>query len=266
MKRKLAAVLTAAVCAVTLLGGCGNDTVSTSSGSVSTSGSNTVSSDQTAGNTKDNSRSSGAIKFSELFKNDVYVYKYERSVGTEITKSTDISYVAKYKSDGRYEGDYIGSEMGPLGQIAQKSDEEFFTLSLESMKKERGSSPNAQKERTGSYKIGIATDGTGNNTDHMVVGQDSFRAFLGHVTIYNASFMAFRGKYSTSDNSYYYCYLIRDTDETKDKQVVFDEMGTEGILIDASADELWQLDKDKEVVQNTEFSTELPDNSVSDTE
>lgn len=25
--------------------------------------------------------------------------------------------------------------MGPLGQIAQKSDEEFFTLSLESMKK-----------------------------------------------------------------------------------------------------------------------------------
>ena len=248
MKRKLAAVLTAAVCAVTLLGGCGNDTVSTSSGSVSTSGSNTVSSDQTAGNTKDNSRSSDTIKFSELFKNDVYVYKY----GTEITKSTDISYVAKYKSDGRYEGDYIGSEMGPLGQIAQKSDEEFFTLSLESMKKERGSSPNAQKERTGSYKIGIATDGTGNNTDHMVVGQDSFRAF--------------RGKYSTSDNSYYYCYLIRDTDETKDKQVVFDEMGTEGILIDASADELWQLDKDKEVVQNTEFSTELPDNSVSDTE
>ena len=130
----------------------------------------------------------------------------------------------------------------------------------------RSSDPNAQKERTGSYKIGIATDGTGNNTDHMVVGQDSFRAFLGHVTIYNASFMAFRGKYSTSDNSYYYCYLIRDTDETKDKQVVFDEMGTEGILIDASADELWQLDKDKEVVQNTEFSTELPDNSVSDTE
>lgn len=77
--------------------------------SVSTSGSNTVSSDQTAGNTKDNSRSSDTIKFSELFKNDVYVYKYERSVGTEITKSTDISYVAKYKSDGRYEGDYIGA-------------------------------------------------------------------------------------------------------------------------------------------------------------
>ena len=36
--------------------------------------------------------------------------------------------------------------------------------------------------------------------------------------------MAFRGKYSTSDNSYYYCYLIRDTDETKDKQVVFDNL------------------------------------------
>lgn len=49
-------------------------------------------------------------------------------------------------------------------------------------------------------------------------------------------------------------------------RLFFDEMGTEGILIDASADELWQLDKDKEVVQNTEFSTELPDNSVSDTE
>lgn len=286
MKRKLAAVLTAAVCAVTLLGGCGNDTVSTSSGSVSTSGSNTVSSDQTAGNTKDNSSSSDTIKFSELFKNDVYVYG---TGATELTKETHISSITLYRTDGTYENIYDGVVRGQqLGDIAQIDDEDAYFQDL--LERHEKAIANAAASGgtiiysgygpyTGKYRLGIVTDGTGNNTESMMLGDNSIKFFYGHITIYNASFMVFG---NNINNPYY--YIIRDTDETKDKQVVFDEVGTEGILIDASAIELEQEDDNEEKAQqgqnaeygtempenetsqSTEFSTELPGNSVSDTE
>lgn len=285
MKRKLAAVLTAAVCAVTLLGGCGNDTVSTSSGSVSTSGGNTVSSDQTAGNTKDNSSSSDTIKFSELFKNDVYVY---RTGATELTKETFISSITLYRTDGTYENIYDGVVSGQLGDIAQIDDEDaYFQDLLERHEKaianaaaSGGTIIYSGHESTGKYKLGIVTDGTGNNTESMEVGKISIEFFYGHITIYNASFMVF----GNNINNHTTYYIIRDTDETKDKQVVFDEVGTEGILIDASTSELVQEDDNEEKAQqgqnaeygtempenetsqSTEFSTELPGNSVSDTE
>ena len=76
------------------------------------------------------------------------------------------------------------------------------------------------------------TDETGNNVNYegFIIGERNDTRdkvyYAGHIQVYGSSYMLFQGEYSTSN------MLIRDTKETKEKEIVFDEIGTEGIYVD----------------------------------
>lgn len=195
MKRKMTALLTV-VLMLTMLAGCGAN----------------------------GAASKNEIAFSELFKDDVIMYGCGK-----VDKDASVS-ISVYKTDGSYVYYAIDSS---LGKYAQESDSDIFS-SLET----------ENVYAYGEYKLGVETDSTGNNTESETIlrryrfgdgsgsdwsfGSGSYVSFEGHMTIYDSSYMVFKGK----KDGY---MLIRDTDKTKDKTVYFDPVGTDGIAVDKDA-------------------------------
>ena len=225
MKKRLIALLMSAIMVSGVLTGCGaNDTESNADVKTETNTKVEVSND--------------TIAFSELFKQDVIIYTCG---GTFDGKDEDIYDVDIFYADSKYEG-YSDCPFD-LGDIAQKDDDEILSTLSDAWV-------------VGNYKLGILSDTTGNNTDteSLLVratyasrwdnsrkpgwvgyqgGISNIGYFVGHVTVYDDTFMMFE-KTSNGDISR---YLIRDTEETKDKTLYFDPIGTEGIVVDMNAEE-----------------------------
>lgn len=225
MKKRLIALLMSTIMVSGVFTGCGaNDTESNVDIKTETNTKVEVSND--------------AIAFSELFKQDVIIYTCG---GTFDGKDEDIYDVDIFYADSKYEG-YSDCPLD-LGDIAQKDDDEIISKLSDAWV-------------VGNYKLGILTDSTGNNTDteSLLVratyasrwdnsrrpgwvgyqgGISNIGYFVGHVTVYDDTFMMFE-KTSNGDTRR---YLIRDTEETKDKTVYFDPIGTEGIVVDMNAEE-----------------------------
>lgn len=225
MKKRLIALLMSTIMVSGVLTGCGANDVESNEDV------------KTEANTKVEV-SNDTIAFSELFKHDVIIYTCG---GTFEGKDEDIYDVDIFYADSKYEG-YSECPFD-LGDIAQKDDDEIIS-----------NLPDAWV--VGNYKLGILSDSTGNNTDteSLLVratyasrwdnsrrpgwvgyqgGISNIGYFVGHVTVYDDTFMMFE-KTSNGDTSR---YLIRDTEETKDKTVYFDPIGTEGIVVDMNAEE-----------------------------
>lgn len=213
MKRKIATLLTITL-ATTLFGGCGT--------------------------TKSNE-----IAFSKLFENDVIVYQCGYGEGGSFEgKEESIDHTRICLADGSF---YLINGGGDLGDLAQKDDEEIIKENMKHV------------NTKGNYKLGIWTDDTGNNTatesilvqatyckdwensqkDGWIgyVGGTSMGSFVGHIEVYDSSYMMFQedGNYDSTK-----IYLIRDTEETKDKTIVFDPVGTDGIVVDTKSEDAFE--------------------------
>ncbi|MGN0142102.1 MAG: hypothetical protein ACI4AD_07725 [Roseburia sp.] len=216
MKRKITLLLSLTLL-VTLLGACGSGTTS-----------------------------SKEIAFSKLFENDVIIFKGE---GESFEgKEEGIAEVYICGADGTYS--QYNTKSKKLDKLAQLNDEEVIEYITSSY----------DVYTLGNYKLGIKTDSTGNSTDTEGIlvqatynaghansrepgwigytgGTSSIGYFVGHVTVYDSSYMMFEksGQYGSTVR-----YLIRDTEETKDKTVVFDAVGTDGIVVDMTAEEAFK--------------------------
>lgn len=94
------------------------------------------------------------------------------------------------------------------------------------------------------YHFNLITDETGNYVSregfvYEYAGYPSAEddvCFTGHIEVYQSSYMLFQ-----NENKF---LLIRDTEETKNKEVVFDELGTEGIYIDGEPSTMQDYDSE----------------------
>lgn len=219
MKKKIKILLTL-VLSVGLLGGCGSS-----------------------------STSSKEIAFSELLKSDVIIYSGTIGQGDSIEGKDEKIFDAHIcGADGTYSWYEIKGLK--LGELAQKSDEEV----VESI------SSTYDVTTVGNYKLGILTDSTGNSTETECLlvrstydkrwenskesgwigytgGIKEIGNFVGHITVYDTSYMMFQ-RIRNSDCIDF--YLIKDTEETKDKTVYLDAVGTEGIVVDKEAEEAFE--------------------------
>lgn len=241
MKRKIAAILTIALLTTTLFSGCGSQAESNSGSSdVSGDRSSDVSSD------KNGTTSSQEFVFSKLFENDVIIYQCGYGEGGHFEgKEESIDHTRICRADGSF---YLIDGGGDLGELAQMDDEEIIQKKSE------------HANTKGNYKLGIVTDDTGNNTATECVlvqatysnqwenskeegwigyvgGTGGIGNFVGHIEVYDSSYMMFQksGNYDST-----IIYLIRDTEETKDKTIVFDAVGTDGIVVDKKAEEAFE--------------------------
>lgn len=205
MKRKIATLLTLALSTTLLLSGCGSS-----------------------------STNSKEIVFSELFKNDVIIYRCSAAEGKRFEgKDEIISSAWHLKADGTFTHYDVSEE---LGVFAQQTDEEVIASFTEI-------------EYSGNYKLGIDTDATGNTAEtegilyentsweNLDYGTVRVGTYSGHVTIYDSSYILYQSpsQYGSTE----FC-LIKDTADTKDKDVIFDTVGTEGIYVDMSAKEAFK--------------------------
>lgn len=92
-----------------------------------------------------------------------------------------------------------------------------------------------EKATPASAILCLATDATGNSVEYetLSLGTEGEKIYFDEferIEIYDTTFMYFR--YVRSDNPYYYYTFIEDTASTKDKTIVLDEIGTEGIKVD----------------------------------
>lgn len=209
MKRRITTLLTIALSAL-LLGGCGG--------------------------------SSKSLTFSELFEKDVIVYCASIGEGeTFAGKDEGVLEVYLLKSDGTFSHyDTFGKGI-KLGEYAQLTDEEVIANST------------GYCDFSGNYKLGVETDETGNTviagnilqerTSGKKISNPPFYtllrlgAYSGRMNVYESSYIVFQrpGDYGST----YFC-LIRDTSDTKEKEIVFDKVGTEGICVDMSPKEAFK--------------------------
>lgn len=206
------------------------------------------------------------MKFSELFKKDVITY-FGTLKGDEIVgKDQKIEELYSFHSDGSVTGYYLGysscsytdkfgfpmvvNGIPTLGELAKMknnqieqsliyagnlSDEEYYMYQA----LEGEISYCYKDEKT--YSLGLVTDETGNNVSYegFIIGEgnETWRKvyYGGHIQVYGSSYMLFQDETvkDTTDGSYTTSImLIRDTEETKEKEIVFDGIGTEGIYVD----------------------------------
>lgn len=180
------------------------------------------------------STNSKEIVVSELFKNDVIIYRCSAGEGKTFEgKDEDISSAWHLKADGTFTHYDVSEE---LGVFAQQTDEEVLASLTEI-------------EYSGNYKLGIDTDATGNTAEtegilyentsweNLDYGTVKLGIYGGHVTIYDSSYILFQNpsQYGSTE----FC-LIKDTADTKDKDVIFDTVGTEGICVDMIAKEAFK--------------------------
>ena len=185
------------------------------------------------------------ITFSELFEEDVIIYCGSGSFESFEGKEEKIEKIYVYDTDGTFFG--VSQSSKQLGDYAQMSDEELI--------EDISPKPDKRiKERLSTYKLNVNTDSTGNSTSTESIlvkstivwrnGREDtgcstlkFEKFVGHVTVYDSSYMMFE-KYGRNGSVDY--YLIRDTAKTKGKTVCFDAVGTEGIEVDKTAKEFFE--------------------------
>lgn len=158
----------------------------------------------------------------------IYTYDdYELGVGKDSRVNTFY-----YNGDI---GDYASFKQGSngvkpkLGEIAQDNLSAYsFEVGLD------------EPESLGLHLI---TDSTGNAVDHealyyTVSGSNKdlikFGGIFERLEIYDKTFMLFRyDYYNRSHQKIKYMYvIIPDVEATKNKTIIFDEIGTEGILVD----------------------------------
>lgn len=195
------------------------------------------------------------MKFSELFENDVIAYFGTLHDDDLIGKDQEIKRIQFFRSDGSVTlyglghsvTEFSGNGAAKLGKLAKmkesqleqslvyagkQSDEEYFTY----QEQEGEISYYANIDKT--YALGLVTDETGNNVNYEGIvyenrdDTDDKFSFGGHVQVYGSSYMFFQKMDSDSMKSWTYFMLIRDTEETKEKEIVFDDIGTEGIYVD----------------------------------
>lgn len=205
------------------------------------------------------------MKFSELFKKDVIAYSGTLKDDEIVGKDQKIKELYSFHSDGSATGYYLGysscsytdkfgfptiiNGIPTLGELAKMknnqieqsliyagnlSDEEYYMYQA----LEGEISYCYKDEKT--YSLGLVTDETGNNVSYEGFEYDGSYSrsydwkysFAGHVQVYGSSYMYFQKKdpYSTELSASF--MLIRDTEETKEKEIVFDDIGTEGIYVD----------------------------------
>lgn len=228
MKKKLTALLALAL-TVTLLGGCGG-TAQTTSGTVKSEAGDLPAEGSDVGD----SLSGGEITVSDMInsileeKGSVYIYEQvQNPPGKDFGK--DVS-VHVYKYDGSSLAD--GGRRGNMGEYASGTE------SPESLEYETISSE---------VSLNLLTDSTGNNVrqetfyyksirdnyedEDLEFGFTNFR----HITIYDKSYMVF--SVSNPERVWFECIAIEDTDYTKDKVIVFDKIGTDGITVDQGSDD-----------------------------
>lgn len=206
------------------------------------------------------------MKFSELFKKDVIAYSGTLKDDEIVGKDQKIKGLYSFHSDGSVTGYYLGysscsytdkfgfptiiNGIPTLGELAKMknnqieqsliyagnlSDEEYYMYQA----LEGEISYCYKDEKT--YSLGLVTDETGNNVSYEGFEYDGSYSrsydwkysFAGHVQVYGSSYMYFlKKKNSDSGFSWIHFMLIRDTEETKEKEIVFDDIGTEGIYVD----------------------------------
>ena len=195
------------------------------------------------------------ICFSELFKDDVIVYTgYYHKGDNPIGKDSEISLMKIFTTDGK-EGMvttyWLGSDRyrgRALGKFAKMQDDEILkslvnTDGLRMYQEKEGEVAFYSKSEKW-YHFNLITDETGNyvSRDGFVyeyVGYPSAEDdvyFTGHIEVYQSSYMLFQ-----NEDKF---LLIRDTEKTKDKEVVFDELGTEGIYIDGEPSTMQDYDSE----------------------
>lgn len=175
------------------------------------------------------------IKFSELFKKDVIAYFGELYNDDDlIGKDKKISEIRFFRSDGSVTL-YNLTSYPELGKLAKMKENQIE----QSLVNEEDYYIDEAK-----YSLGIVTDETGNNVSYegfeydgssfdYINNGDWKYSYAGHVQVYGSSYMYFlKKKSSDSMDSWTYFMLIRDTEETKEKEIVFDDIGTEGIYVD----------------------------------
>ena len=188
------------------------------------------------------------IKFSELFKKDVIAYFGELHDDDDlIGKDKDISEIRFFRSDGSvttYGLGYSYSNLGKLSKMKEKQIEQSLVNAGSLSDQEREGKISFYCKDEAKYSLGIVTDETGNNVSYegfeydgssidYVNNGDWKYSYAGHVQVYGSSYMYFlKKKDSDSGFSWIYFMLIRDTEDTKEKEIVFDDIGTEGIYVD----------------------------------
>ena len=206
------------------------------------------------------------MKFSELFQKDVIAYFGTLKDDEIVGKDQKIKELYFFHSDSSVTGYYLGysscsytNKVGfptivngtpTLGELAKMknnqieqslvyagnlSDEEYYMYQAQ-----EGEISYSYKD-VKTYSLGLVTDETGNSVNYegFIIGDRNETwgkvYYGGHIQVYGSSYMLFQGEtvkdtthggYSTS------IMLIRDTKETKEKEIVFDDIGTEGIYID----------------------------------
>lgn len=174
------------------------------------------------------------MKFSELFKKDVIAYFGELDNDDDlIGKDKTISQIRFFRSDGSVTL-YELTSYPELGKLAKMKENQIE----QSLVNEEDYYIDEAK-----YSLGIVTDETGNNVSYegfeydgssfdYINNGDWKYSYAGHVQVYGSSYMYFQKMNSDSMKSWTYFMLIRDTEETKEKEIVFDDIGTEGIYVD----------------------------------
>lgn len=199
------------------------------------------------------------MKFSELFQKDVIAYFGYLEDGDLIGKDQEISAIRFFRLDGSVSEYSLGtktsdskvggrdaSKLGKLAKMKENqieqslvyvgnlSAEEYYTY------QEQESEISYWYKDEEKYSLGLVTDETGNNVSYEGFEYDGSTSrfydwkysFGGHVQVYGSSYMYFQKKdpYSTELSASF--MLIRDTEETQEKEIVFDDIGTEGIYVD----------------------------------
>lgn len=231
MKKKLTALLTLAL-TVTLLGGCGG-TAKTTSGTVKSEAGDLPAEGSDVGD----SLSGGEITVSDMInsileeKGSVYIYEQvQNPPGKDFGKDVSV-HVYKYDGSSLAE-EKSGHKMGEYASGTESPESlEYETISSEvSLNLLTDSTGNNVRQETFYYKYISESNGNHYEHDDLKFGFTNFR----HITIYDKSYMVF--SVSNPERVWYECIAIEDTDYTKDKVIVFDKIGTDGITVDQGSD------------------------------
>ena len=200
------------------------------------------------------------MKFSELFEKDVIAYfGYLKEDDDLIGKDQEISRIGFFCSDGSVSEYSLGtktsdskvggrgaSKLGKLAKMKENQIEQSLVY-VGNLSAEEYYTYQAQESEISywykdeeKYSLGLVTDETGNNVSYEGFEYDGSTSrfydrkysFGGHVQVYGSSYMYFQKKDSYSTELSASFMLIRDTEETKEKEIVFDDIGTDGIYVD----------------------------------
>lgn len=207
MKKRLTVIVVAVLCTLFVLSACGNKTT------------NTNNPDSKGTSDENNTQTSNTMTVSEMLNTvlkdnggKMYIYyRRPRNGNSPLSKDLDVD---AYLYDGKSIIPHKGK--ATLGEIA-KGEADF-----------------GEKEDKKNAVLDVETDSTGNNTN-LEVMLGSIKAYFGsfsRIQIYDKTYMCFTTMGFTYGDDPRYYTIIEDTISTKDKTIVWDSVGTDGILVD----------------------------------